>query len=289
MRPKYDPGGATPVGVPVMILWCDGDHDAVENMRRDRALLERTERLALGPQSAADPVVLRVFSFSPPGITIGRSQDPAIELDLERCSADGVSWAVRPTGGRAIFHGEEWTYSLVAPLNDPEWGGSLAQAYERLSRVLLASLRRLGVVVEFARSSPAWAGPRVVAKGAVAPPCFASSGSHEIVRGGRKLVGSAQRRTAVALLQQGSVLLGDGHLRLIDYLRAPDSSRSEIREQLRAHSTHAGDVLGAAESLESWASALAPDLSGPLLRLAGEEGEFLLTPVSPGSYTESSV
>ena len=65
-----------------MILWCDGVHDAAENMRRDAALLAAAE-------AGADPV-LRLFGFDPPGITLGRNQDPSRELDLARCAADRV-------------------------------------------------------------------------------------------------------------------------------------------------------------------------------------------------------
>src|SRR5215470_14219661 len=112
-----------------MILWCDGAHDPAENMRRDGALLAAAE--------AGAPPVLRLFQFEPPGITLGRHQAPERELDLARCVADGVGWAVRPTGGRAIFHAEEWTYSLAAPREDPEWGGSPGDTYARASALIL--------------------------------------------------------------------------------------------------------------------------------------------------------
>lgn len=271
-----------------MILWCDGPHDATENMRRDSMLLGRAGAGERYHTPGVEAAVLRLFSFSPPGITLGRSQDPARELDLARCERDHVTWAVRPTGGRAIFHAEEWTYSLAAPLDDPYWGGSLQDVYGRLSRLLLDSLRSLGVAAAFvpASASP-MPGPRG-AKGAPAAPCFASSARLEIVLDNRKLVGSAQRRAARALLQQGSVLLGEGHLRLLDYLRLPDSERAEMRERLRAASTHAGNVVGKSAPLERWAEAIRPLLPAGAQQLHGDEGRFLLTPRSPGSYTRAS-
>ena len=94
-----------------MILWVDGRHGPAENMRRDALLLAAADRGA--------PPVLRLFAFAPHGITLGRSQRPEVELDLDRCEADGIPWAIRPTGGRAIFHAEEWTYSLAAAISDP--------------------------------------------------------------------------------------------------------------------------------------------------------------------------
>src|SRR5580765_3936570 len=129
-----------------MILWNDGAHDAAENMRRDARLLERMSGEVLDPHEP----VLRLFQFSPAGTTLGRSQRPERVLDLEACGRDGVSWAVRPTGGRAIFHDQEWTFSLAARLDDPDWGGSLAEAFARVSEVVAASLARLGVPVTHA-------------------------------------------------------------------------------------------------------------------------------------------
>ena len=136
-----------------MILWCDGPHEASENMRRDAGLLEAMERGAWpGGAEPAEPV-LRLFGFVPPGITLGHSQRAEHELDLARCRADGVTWARRPTGGRAIFHSEEWTYSLAAPIADPDWGGTLGESYARVSRLILASLVRLGVPAEIGGQS----------------------------------------------------------------------------------------------------------------------------------------
>lgn len=254
-----------------MILWCDGAHDPGENMRRDAALLA-----AVGSGATAGEAVLRLFRFAPHGITLGHAQRPARELDLERCRRDGVPWAVRPTGGRAIFHAEEWTCALAARLEDAAWGGSLAEAYDRASRLLVASLLRLGVPAELARAGGARGSLSPHTRGRAAAPCFASTARHEVVLAGRKLVGSAQRRTGGALLQQGSVLLGEGHLRIADYLALADGARAAVREELRLASAHAGAWLGAATPLERWADALAAELPPGARRLAGAAGLVLI-------------
>ena len=262
-----------------MILWCDGMHDAPDNMERDRALLRAAESGA--------PAVLRLFQFAPPGITIGVHQRVEDELDLMRIEAEGIRWARRPTGGRAILHVEEWTYSLATPIADPDWGGSRDDAYRRVSRLLVASLVRLGVPAEFAsaRDEGVGRGPGPRRSGGAAPPCFASTARHEVVLQGRKLVGSAQRRTATALLQQGSLLLGPGHLRLVDYLRMPEPDRAPEREQLARASTDAGPWLGTDAPLARWADALAAELGPAATR---RDGPDALTLAEPAPYTSTA-
>lgn len=261
-----------------MFLWCDGGHDPAENMRRDAALLAAAE--------AGAPPVLRLFRFEPHGITIGHGQDPGAELDLERCRADGVPWARRPTGGRAIFHAEEWTYSLAAALEDPGWGGTLSEAYARVSDLVLRSLVRLGVPAR--RAGEDARGGASLERGEVSPPCFASSTRHELALGRGKLVGSAQRRTRRALLQQGSVLLGGGHARLADYVAIADDRRAAWRAALERAAADASPHLGGTAPLERWADALLAELPSGVGRVAGAEGGFLLTLPESGSYTARS-
>lgn len=256
-----------------MIVWVDGAHGVVGNMRRDATLLAAA--------AARRTAVLRLFAFQPHGITLGHAQDPGRVLDLARCDADGIAWALRPTGGRAIFHAEEWTYALATPIDDPVWGGSLATAYDRVSSLIARSLARLGVPAALAgthgasRGTPP--GPSTHA------PCFASTARHEIVIEGRKLVGSAQRRTADALLQQGSVLLGQGHLRLADYLAIPEAARAATRERLAVSALDAGRWLGPDPPLERWADAILPLLPAGAVRVDGSEWGTPLAPPAPGA------
>ena len=254
-------------------LWVDGAHAPAENMARDRALLAAASDPGFAP-------VLRLFRFAPHGITLGHAQAPERELDLQRCRRDGVPWAVRPTGGRAIFHAEEWTYSFATPLAAAAGAGTLADLHRRVAELIVASLVDLGVE---ARLAPDGIGrppaPRPRGPGGAAPPCFASTSRHEIVRAGRKLVGSAQRRTASAALQQGSVLLGGGHLRLADYAAVPDAARPGLRAALAAATAHAGDHVGPDAPLERWAASLAALLPAGTIRLDGAEGLDLLARV----------
>jgi lipoate-protein ligase A len=233
-----------------MILWVDGAHDATENMQRDARLLDAAGRGAL-----AEPI-LRLFRFGPHGITLGHGQEPERELDLDACRARSLGWARRPTGGRAILHAQEWTYALVAPIGHPDWGGTLGEAYDRASALVAASLRALGVPCSIAGRGARPERSGRATTGRLAAPCFASTSRHEIVIEGRKCVGSAQRRTANALLQQGSVLLGDGHLAIADVLAVADDQRDRVRRDLAAVSTHAGTWIAPDTPLATWADAI---------------------------------
>ena len=249
--PASDPRAGSRAGS--VILWLDGAHDAATNMARDAALLER---------AAADDLestVLRLFTFAPPGITLGRAQDPERELDLAALARVGAGWAIRPTGGRAIWHEDEWTFSLVSRLEPGGWALSPGAAYERTGRLLADVFQRLGVPARLAPGSPRGVGmPR--ARDGAAPPCFASTARHELLLEGRKLAGIAQRVSRGALLQQGSLLLGEAHTRLAEFV--PTADRERRRRDLADAAAVAGPWLGADRSLARLADAIANVLPG---------------------------
>lgn len=238
-----------------MILWCDGAHPAPENMRRDAALL------AAAVAAPDWRPVLRLFRFAPAGVTLGASQVPERELDLARLAECGATWAVRPTGGRAIWHDEEWTFSLTVRLGAGGWAPGPSDAYARTGALLAAAFRRLGVPVELSSGSARGVGaPR--APGGPAAPCFASTARHELTLAGRKFAGIAQREQGGALLQQGSLLLGESHLRLADVLPLAPERRAAVAERLRSATAHAGRWLAPDAPLGLLADALAAELPG---------------------------
>ncbi|MDD3642795.1 MAG: lipoate--protein ligase family protein [Candidatus Krumholzibacteria bacterium] len=188
------------------LLLDDSASDGPLNMAVDGLLLERA-----GADGALP--VLRLYSFDPPAITIGWHQDPARALDLGAVRADGLDVARRVTGGRALLHDGEVTYCVAAPLSG-HFAGSLQETFRALAGAVSSALRSLGVD---ARVS---AGRRVPGPGGAAPPCLASAGRHEITARGRKIAGSAQRRTRRSFVQHGSILLEPGSERIARYLRS---------------------------------------------------------------------
>ncbi len=174
----------------------------------------------------------RVYRWSRPTVSLGFHQ-PSDEIDLSACASLGFDAVRRPTGGRAVLHAEEVTYAVVLPAA----GISIAALHSRIGAALALGLRTVFGIDATVAPRPELSGRRSAA------PCFGSSARDEVQVGGRKLVGSAQRRmgsgqTAVAL-QHGSILLGPAHRRLAEVLRGPVDSRAFD------HATELETVLGA--------------------------------------------
>jgi len=151
--------------------------------------------------AGASPPTLRLYRWSEPTLSIGYAQDRERDVDTEACRARGIAVIRRVTGGRAVLHDAELTYSVAAPAGQPGFGSGLDEAYRHIAAGLVAGLRLLGV-----RAAVSAAGAREPGAHRQAG-CFAVASRHEITVAGRKLVGSAQRRQEGAFLQHGSILL----------------------------------------------------------------------------------
>ena len=149
--------------------------------------------------AAGGPPVLRFYRWEPACLSLGRNQPARGRYDLDALAAAGIDVVRRPTGGRAVLHRRELTYSVAA--GEALLGGPRA-SYAAINRALVAGLRRLGVD---ARLQPA--GGRAPVPSLA--PCFAEPVEGEVVAGGRKLLGSAQRRLGEVVLQHGSLPLHD--------------------------------------------------------------------------------
>lgn len=193
---------------------------------------------------------LRFYAWAPPCISLGRNQ-PLSEVDLDRCRAAGVEVVRRPTGGRAILHTDELTYSVAAPPTEPVVAGAVLEAYHRISEGLVAGLRLLGIPAEEAPGTQR-AGPDVSAA------CFEVPSAYEITARGRKLMGSAQNRRAQWVLQHGSLPLTGDVTRIVDYLRfADEAERQALRAALAARATTVEALLGRAVGFHEVAEAIA--------------------------------
>lgn len=208
--------------------------DGAANMALDEALMARA-----GDTGEA---VLRVYGWSRPTLSLGRNQTAKGRYDLPRALACGIDIVRRPTGGRAVLHDHEVTYSVTAPAGPL---GSLHESYATINRLLIMGLQALGVA---AREADA----RGVAPRPGVAPCFTVPVRGEIVVGARKLVGSAQIRENGTLLQHGSILIDDDQAMASTLLLEPTTAPPPTAT-LRA-------LLGRAPSLEEVADALSAAL-----------------------------
>ncbi len=161
-----------------------------------------------------DQPILRVYAWQPFAISIGHHQKLS-EVDLEKCNSEGIEVVRRPTGGRAIFHAQEVTYAVIIPKESNLYLKSTLDIYNLISSALVNGLNRLGARLTLERKENVDGEFKTYNQNFS---CFASSAKYEIHYRSKKLVGSAQRRLGNAILQHGSILLGNEHLNLFDYL-----------------------------------------------------------------------
>jgi lipoate-protein ligase A len=191
-----------------------GFQDTALNMAIDEAILTHYLR-------GEAPPTLRVFRWKHTAITLGRFQDVEREIEVERCQQQSVELVRRPTGGRAVYHRDEFTYSLVIGKREGVPSGVVA-AYAYLAQGLMAALDRLGVQSVLSEEH--------VSKNPSAA-CFASSTQADLTASGYKIIGSAQVWKDDGLLQQGSLPLEDRASEFFALLRFPDE---EARAQALA-------------------------------------------------------
>ncbi len=180
--------------------------------------------------------IVRVYGWNPPAISLGYNQREE-EFDNLKLRNAGIDLVRRPTGGRAILHWNELTYSVVTPIGDR----SLKAIYHEINCALLNAVHRLQIgaqLVETGSSS------EQLYREQTSVACFSSSAKSEIQYGGRKLIGSAQRRLGKIVLQHGSFLLGPQHVQISSFFNTgitPDVEN--ITNHLIDHAIDAETIL----------------------------------------------
>ncbi|HEX6575553.1 MAG TPA: lipoate--protein ligase family protein [Gemmatimonadaceae bacterium] len=202
-----------------------------ENMARDAALMDHARNTG--------EHVFSVYSWTRPTLSLGRNQTARGRYDLDEAARREIDIVRRPTGGRALLHWREVTYSVAASSEDD----SLRESYEQINAIVLYGLRKLGV-----DAAEAQGGPRTPSPGDL--PCFAAPAEGELVTNGSKLVGSAQVRENGALLQHGSILIRDDQSLIADLLREKSSAAEVPRAATLA------DAMGREPTLDEVARAL---------------------------------
>ena len=232
-------------------------HDGAWNMAIDSVIVDA---VSTGKQ----PPTLRLYGWDPFCLSLGYGQRLR-DADQQSLGASGWDLVRRPTGGKAILHGDELTYSLCLPIDHPFASGDVVESYRRISVGLLRALESLGLSAS-ARRQASNAGHRTAG-----PVCFELSSHYEIVVEGRKLIGSAQLRRKGVLLQHGTIPLGGDITRICDVLVFDNKDdRDEQRTRLRERATSLAQVLGReptwAEVAEALERGFSQNLGAPFNR-----------------------
>lgn len=229
-----------------------GALDGAINMAVDVALMERARRTR--------ETVFRTYSWVTPTLSLGRNQRARGRYDPAALEEQALAVVRRPTGGRAILHWREVTYSVTAPADS---GASAAGMYRSINAILLDALHRLGIDAELASPSRRERPPDE-------HPCFAEPSAGEIVartaNGTGKLVGSAQYQENGAILQHGSILLHDDQPLLQELTggSAAGTSAASVAGAL-------GREAAPSEVAEALADAVSHRTGAPVVTLDGEE------------------
>lgn len=168
-----------------------GPCGAAYNMALDEAVATFVRKRGLPP-------TLRLYGWESPSISLGCFQRSS-DVDIGYCSSNGLRIVRRPTGGRAILHGDELTYSLSSKTDEGSFSGGLLDSYKKIGSAFNLAFRKIGLAADSKRRRE---------KGSIltgSPLCFQSSSFGEILIDNKKVVGSAQRRWEDGLLQQGSI------------------------------------------------------------------------------------
>ncbi len=170
-----------------------GVNDGYTNMAIDHAIMDNV-------RAGYSPPTLRFYQWDPQALTVGYFQNVYKEVDLEKCGQLGIDVTRRLTGGRAVLHHLELTYSIVCTQESPVALGSIIESYLRISRGIVTGLKQLGIDAQIV------AQPRKIREGSSAA-CFDTPSWYELVVDQKKLVGSAQTRRRGIMLQHGSIPL----------------------------------------------------------------------------------
>ena len=215
------------------------------NMGVDEALL-----ISIGKNESLP--VLRLYAWEPACLSLGYSQ-PYQDINPDGIAENGWNVVRRVTGGRAILHTNELTYAVIAPYDEPIVAGSLLDSYNRISQGLLSALIHLGIQPH-AQSRDK---NKKKAKDPPNPICFEVPSNYEITVGRKKIIGSAQARKKMGIIQHGTLPLRGDLTLIIQALKFPDqTSRLQAKDRILDRAATVESILGYQISWDTAAKAI---------------------------------
>lgn len=215
-----------------------GSFDGAMNMAIDEALL-----------TLAQPgeTIFRTYTWDKPTLSLGTFQKIS-DVNIDEIKKRNFGLVRRSTGGRAVLHDKELTYSIIIKAPHPILNQSVLESYYYLCRGLVAGLQQLGVDAQLKRSDD----PSMST-----PSCFAAPTFNDIEANGKKLVGSAQMRNALGLLQHGSILIDVDMIDLFSVISKDVQTASKLAEMAKAKISSINDQTGKKMETEDVRSAVA--------------------------------
>lgn len=232
-----------------------GLHPAAMNMAIDEAIM-------LAHSKGEVPPTLRFYGWQPAAVSLGYFQQERAAIDEQECSRLGVDIVRRLTGGRAVLHDEELTYSIVVQENNPSIPATISASYRYLSKGLLAGLLQLGIKAHMSMPREAYGKIDRKKTAASSPACFDAPSHYELTYEGRKLIGSAQVRKYGVVLQHGSILLQFSPEKTAAVLRAGSLEQKQAMAKiLSCRATSLTEIMGRSIKREEVYNAMAKALA----------------------------
>jgi len=216
-------------------------HNIFENMAIDEAIFHETIRNKKAP-------TIRLYHSQPVAISLGYFQDARKEVNIEKCNRAGVDIARRITGGKAVFHFNEITYSVVAGDQEMSFPPDILGTYKVISKCLARGLAYLGIKADLVENG------RVLSAKESEAYCFSVPSKNELLVEGRKICGSAQVRRRGGFLQHGSLLLAFDPVKTADLLLPARTPRQV--EKLRETVTSVNDEVASPVDVQKICSKL---------------------------------
>ncbi|MCM3080244.1 lipoate--protein ligase family protein [Brevibacillus invocatus] len=242
------------------------------NMAVDEAILQ------LHGEGKVPPTV-RFYTWDPATLSIGYFQKAVKEINLEEVHRQGLGFVRRPTGGRAVLHDKELTYSVIVSEEHPKMPSSVTEAYKIISMGLLHGFQNLGLSAEMVSLASEEEKEKYTSPGSSA--CFDSPSWYELVVEGKKVAGSAQTRQKGVILQHGSILLDMDVELLFSLLNFPSERvKQRMMESFRQKAVTINEVstrpIGLQEAIEAFGRGFASGLDVELVAsdLTAEEREL---------------
>jgi lipoyl(octanoyl) transferase len=212
--------------------------NAFENMAIDEAIFREYQR-------TDTPPTLRLYSWSPPSVSLGYFQATWKEVNVEACRRYSVNIVRRPTGGKAVHHENDLTYSVIASERNPLFPPDILGTYKVISGCIALGLSELGIEAEMESVG------RLDHDDSLKVACFSSPSRYELLVKKKKICGSAQLRSKGVFLQHGSILVDFDPLKTCNLLLPRRGDQTRQAKKLQESVTSINEQVGASVSVEN--------------------------------------